>query len=321
MKTTNMQWAAIAGLLALYVVYSSFYTIDTSDEGVVTRFGAFHKIAGPGPHLKIPGIDDYIPIPVTRIHEEAFGFRKDKGKGQIRISKQTARLESLMLTGDLNVASVLWVLQYKISDPKKFVFNAFNVRKNIRDTSISVMRRVVGDKLVSDVLTKDRVDIARRAKKLTQEALDSFDMGIQITKLNLQSVTPPEKVRPAFNEINIAKQEKEQAINQANGVYNKVIPEAEGKAAQKISEAQGYAVRLKNQALGDSNKFAEVLTAYKASPVVTRKRLYLETMEDIFSRVDKFTIVDSKIKGLIPIFGKTDDLNPVTKQTNKTAKK
>lgn len=288
----------IALFVVLYGVFSSFYKIEPSQQGVITRFGAYHSIADEGPHLKLPfGIDQVYIVEVERIHDERFGFRK-----QGSISKIQARQESLMLTGDLKVAVVEWILQYKIKDPKKYLFNAVNVGKNIRDISMSVMRRVVGDKLVTDVLTTDRIYIAELAKKLTQETLDRFDMGVVIINLNLQNVNPPEDVRDAFNEVNIAKQEKDQLINQAKGTYNKVIPEAEGKASQKIAEAQAKSIKIINRAKGDAEKFSTILTAYQKAPSITRKRLYLETMEEIFSQGEKFTIVDSQVKGLLPIF-------------------
>lgn len=291
------QWAVILGIVALYGLFTSYYQIETAQQGVVTRFGAFHAIADEGPHLKIPfGIDQVYKVEVTRIHELQFGFRKDRS-----LARERARQESLMLTGDLNVAVVEWILQYKIVDPKKALFHAADVKKNIRDVSISVMRRVVGDKLVGDVLTTDRVSIANSALKLTQETLDRYDMGIQLTKVALQNVTPPEIVKPAFNEINIAKQEREQLINQAKGNYNKIVPEALGKAAQRVADAQAYAIKTVNWAEGDSAKFAALLEAYKEAPKITKKRLFLETMEKIFSSVE-ITVVDKQVQGLLPIF-------------------
>lgn len=294
----------VAAIAVAYGFFTSFYKIDETQEGVITRFGAFSHIAGPGPHFKLPfGIDQVYKVEVTRFHELQFGFRKDE-----QLSERQARQESLVLTGDLNVAVVEWILNYKIQDPKKYLFHAVNVEKNIRDISISVMRRVVGDKLVSDVLTTDRVSIADRARELTQQALDVYDMGILVTKVALQSVTPPEPVKPAFNEVNIARQEKERMINDARGVYNKVIPEAEGKSEKVVAEAEAYAVDRVNRAKGDALKYSEMLAAYKESPQITRKRIYLETMAEIFAGKSKITVVDAQIKGLLPIFSQKSDL-------------
>ena len=294
-----LQWIIVGGFVLVYGLVSSFYKVDTSERGVITRFGAFHGIAEEGPHFKLPfGIDQVYKVEVTRIHEEAFGFRKGSA-----IHPTDARKESMMLTGDLKVALVEWIVQFRIDDPKKYLFSAYKVRQNIRDISISVMRRVVGDKLVTDVLTTDRLFIEQQAKKFTQDTLDHFDMGVVITNLHLQNVTPPKEVRSAFNEVNIAKQEKDQIMNQAKGIYNKVIPEAEGKASKVIAEAEGYAIRVVNTAKGDAQKFRSILTEYQKAPEITRKRLFLETMEDIFSKVDHFTIVDPEAKGLLPVYG------------------
>ncbi len=296
----DLKWqgAIIAAFMVVYALGSSFYKVDTVEQGVVTRFGAFSHIANEGPHFKLPfGIDHVYYVEVTRIHEMEFGFRKN-----MPLSKSQARLESLMLTGDLNVAVVEWIVQYKISDPQKYLFKAHHVQKNIRDISISVMRRVVGDKLVSDVLTTDRVTIASDAKKYTQEVLDEYDLGILITKVNLQNVTPPDEVKPAFNSINIARQEKEKTINEAQKHLNKIIPVERGKAEKQISEAEGYAINAINEAKGDALKFSQVYKSYKSSPELTRKRIYLETMEEIFSQVDRLTVIDPKIQGLLPIF-------------------
>ena len=294
-----VQWLVVGAFAVIYGLASSFYKIDTSEKGVLTRFGAFHGIADEGPHFRLPfGIDQVYKVEVTRIHEEAFGFRKNGA-----IHPSDARKESMMLTGDLKVAVVEWIAQYRIRDPKKYLFSAYKVTQNIRDISISVMRRVVGDKLVTDVLTTDRVYIEEQARKFTQETLDHFDMGVVITNLHLQNVTPPQDVRAAFNEVNIAKQEKDQMVNQAKGIYNKVIPEAEGKASKVVAEAEGYAVKIVNSARGDAAKFNSMLEEYRKAPEVTRTRLYLETMEAVLSKTDRFTVVDPEVKGLLPIYG------------------
>jgi membrane protease subunit HflK len=185
-----------------------------------------------------------------------------------------------------------------VSDARKFLFNAADVTKNIHDISISVMRRVVGDKAVSDVLTKDRVLIAESALALTQETLDRFDMGVKLTRVYLQNVTPPDAVKPAFNEVNIAKQEREQLVNQAKANYNRVLPEAEGNAARLVSEAQAFAVEAVNRAKGDSEKLRVMLAAYHAAPQIAKKRMYIQTVEKIVGAAEHLTIVDSSLKGV-----------------------
>jgi len=207
-----------------------------------------------------------------------------------------------MLTGDLNVADVEWVLQYQIADPFKYMFQASEPIRNLRDVSESIMRRVVGDHTVSEVLTTGRLKIAADAKVLIQEVLDKYDIGIRVIAVKLQDINPPDTVKPSFNEVVAAKQEQEQLINQAERSYNKVIPEARGKAEEQIAMADGYAMARVNRAKGDAERFTAVLREYRRAPVVTRKRIYIETMQEMFKRFENVTIVDSNLKGMLPVF-------------------
>jgi len=293
--------------LLIWGAVSSYYTVDVDEQGVVTRFSAYHTTTNPGLHFRLPfGIDRVIKVPSSRVIREEFGFRTTSTRNdRTQYLKGSHSSESLMLTGDLNVADVEWILQYRINDPWKYLYRAKNVRKNIRDVSISVMRRVVGDRLVSDVLTTGRVEVADQAKILTQEAINRYDMGITVKSIFLQDVNPPKEVRTAFNEVNAAKQEQEETINKAERQYNSIIPEAKGKADKLISKAEAYSTELVNRSKGDAAKFQSVLVAYKKAPEITRKRMYLETMREVFSNAEKLTIVDSKVKGIMPIFGKS----------------
>ncbi len=291
----------IIGALALFMAAStSIYTVEPEEEAVIIRFGRYISTEQPGLHFKLPfGIDRAIKVPTKRVLQQEFGFRL-RGKG---ISGRSSfEQESLTLTGDLNVADVQWIVQYKIAQPQKYLFNVRDGIKNIRDVSQSIMRRVVGDRLVSDVLTVGRVEIAVEAEGLTQEVLDRYDMGVRIVAIKLQDINPPESVKPAFNEVNEAKQEQEKVINQAEEEYNRVIPEARGKAEQTIRNAQGYATAQVNRAKGDASRFTARLKAYKSAPQITRTRLYLETMEELYGRFKELTIVDSKVKGVLPVF-------------------
>jgi len=291
-----------AGLLLLIGVFSSYYTVDPEEKAVVLRFGRYIKTTRPGPHLRIPfGVDRVIKIPTERILHEEFGFRV-RGERGTRTTSTTVEEESLMLTGDLNVAEVEWIVQYKISDPRKFLFNTRDVRKNLRDVSQSVLRRVVGDRTVSEVLTTGRVEIAAEAKFLTQEVLNYYDLGVQIQAVQLQDVNPPQSVRAAFNEVNAAKQEQEKVINEAEREYNRVIPKARGLAEREIRDAEGYATAVVNRATGEADRFKKTLRAYRMAPAVTRTRLYLETMETLMMRFKELTIVDKGVKGVLPIF-------------------
>jgi membrane protease subunit HflK len=298
--------AAVVIILVLVVVgKSTFYTVEPDEEAVVIRFGKFIGTYPPGLHFKMPvGIDEVFFVKTKRVLQEEFGFRtKSTANRRTEYSRKSFDHESLMLTGDLNVAEVEWVVQYQISDPFKYIFQTSNPTINIRDVSESIMRRVVGDRDVTEVLTTGRVEIAIDAQKLMQGVLDRYDMGVKIVTVKLQDVNPPNEVKPSFNEVNEAKQEQEKVINQAEQAYNKVIPEAKGKAEKMISEAEGYAEGLVNESEGDAARFTAILKEYKRAPLITRKRIYIETMEKIFKRMENLTIVDSKVKGLLPVYG------------------
>ena len=296
-------YIAIA-LVVIAGLFTSFYTVDVSDEAVVTRFQRYESTQPPGLHFKLPfGIDQVTKVPSKVLLQEEFGFRSvERKEGNTQYAKAGYGEESLMLTGDLNVADVEWIVQYRISDPWKFLFHARNVRKNIRDISMSIMRRVVGDRLVGDVLTIGRIEIADEAKLITQEVVDRYDMGIKIVAVVLQDVTPPESVTVAFNDVNAAKQEQEKAINVAEREYNNVIPEAKGKAEQVIAIAEGFSLSLINQSKGDASKFNSMLEEFKKSPDITRRRMYVEAMEEIYSNLDSLVIVDPDIKGILPMY-------------------
>lgn len=292
--------------LTLIGVVSAFYTVEPDEEAVVIRFGKYVGTHPPGLHFKLPfGIDKNINVKTKRVLQEEFGFRTANVRSyRTKYSEAHYGDESLMLTGDLNVADVEWVVQYQIADPFKYLFQTKAPVRNVRDVSESIMRRVVGDRLVTEVLTTGRVEIAVKARELMQGVLDRYDMGVKIVTVELQDVNPPDLVKPSFNEVNEAKQEQEKVINQAEEAYNKVIPEAKGKAEKMISEAKGYASALINRALGDAEKFETVVKEYNRSPGITRKRLYLETMESLFEEMEDVVIIDPHIKGVVPIFGK-----------------
>ncbi|MEK7234864.1 MAG: FtsH protease activity modulator HflK [Elusimicrobiota bacterium] len=302
----------VAAVFGAGLLFSSVYTVEPSEQAVILRFGRYVSTEAPGLHFKLPlAIDQAIKVKTKVILQEEFGFRSSGEVGsRTDYSNKSFKEESLTLTGDLNVANVEWIVQYQISDPKKYLFNAREVLKNLRDVSQSVLRRVVGDRIVNEVLTTGRVEIAEEAHRLTQEVLDRYDIGIRIVTVKLQDVNPPESVRPAFNEVNAAKQEQEQAINQAEQGYNKVIPEASGNAEKSIRDAQGYATAAVNRASGDAARFRFMLEAYRAAPAVTRTRLYLESMEELYGRFKTLTIVDKGVQGLLPVFSSPQTPSP-----------
>ena len=299
-------FALFLGLLGLILLGSAVYTVQPSEEVVITRFGRFERTSPPGLHFKLPfGIETATTVKTKLILQDEFGFRSvdSPGRGSTTYQDAAYDKESQMLTGDLNVADVEWIVQYQIADPKKYLFHAQDPHQNIRDVSEAIMRRVVGDRTVNEVLTTGRVAIGVEAQRLVQEVLDKYDLGIRIVTVKLQDVNPPELVKPSFNEVNAAKQEQEQAINVAEEAYNKVIPEARGKAEETVSEADGYASAAVNRARGDAERFTLTLQQYKRAPEITRKRLYLETMEQLYGRFKALTIVDDKVKGVLPLFG------------------
>jgi membrane protease subunit HflK len=302
--------------------------VKPEEQAVVTRFGKYLVTQPPGFHLKLPyGIDRAQFVKTEELRQQAFGFYLNETSAE-RINPFSGRgpssaqnfyqrsrnldNESLMLTGDLNVADVNWVVQYKISDPKSYLFHFADVEKTVGDISQTVMRQVVGDRSINDIITVGRAEIEGAAKELTQSILSGYDLGITIWAVKLQDVTPPELVVPSFNEVNAALQEQKQAINQAETAQNKVIPEARGKAEQIKSEARGFAASLLNHAKGDAQRFSQLVAQYKQAPQITRTRMYLELYEDIFKRVESLTVVDPAIKGLLPIFNgdsSTDSLS------------
>ena len=297
----SLLWFILA-ILIISILFTSFYTIETNEVGVILRWGKFVGKALPGLHFKLPlGIDKVIPVKVKYIYKEEFGFRTKKPGIITEYEEKKFENESLMLTGDLNVLDVEWIVQFRIKDPYKFLFNLRNVRKAIRDASESVMRKIVGDYTFDEVLTTKRLEINDKAQQELQKILDSYEAGIEIITVKLQDVNPPDPVKPAFNEVNEAKQEKERMINEAWQVYNKKIPEAQGKAKKIIMEAEGYAQEIINKAQGDAERFLSLLSSYKKAKDITLKRLYLEYMEKILKKAGKKYIIDEKEKSILPL--------------------
>ena len=292
----------VAAILAVIFVGSGLYSVGPDEVGVVRRFGKYVHTTNPGLNIKIPfGIDKVNNVKVRYIFKEEFGFRTTQAGVTTRYSPRQFYEESLMLTGDLNVIVVEWIVQFQVRDPVKLLFNIRDPRDTVRNISEAVMRQVVGDYSVSEVLTTRRVEINIAVQEKLQEILDSYDSGVQIVTVMLQDVNPPDPVKPSFNEVNEAKQEKEKVINQAWEAYNKAIPTARGNAEKAIREAEGYALNRVNQAKGDSSRFLATWTAYKDAKDVTRKRMFLETMRDVIPKAGKKYIIDPSQKGILPL--------------------
>ncbi len=295
-------------LLLFFALITSFYTIQPNEVGVVLRFGKFVRSTPPGLHFKLPfGIEKSIPVRVEYVYKEEFGFRTRVAGVRTSYDERSYSKESLMLTGDLNVLDVEWIVQFKQKDPFSVLFRIRNIRKTLRDLSESVMRKIVGDYTFNEVLTTKRNEINDLAQQRLQEILDSYNAGIQIITVKLQDVNPPLPVQSAFNEVNEAKQEKEKMVNQAWEVYNHKIPEAKGRALKMIKEAEGYALEKINRAKGEAERFLLLLEAYQKAKEITRKRLYLENMNEILKKAGKKYIIDSKQKGILPLLRLNDE--------------
>lgn len=287
---------------------STIYSIGPDEVGVVQRFGKYIAQAQSGLHVKAPfGIDK-----VTRVKKveykfiEEFGMRTLKPGVKTRYSGSSYLEESLMLTGDLNILDVRWSVQFEIKEPVKLLFKTRDPQDNVRDISEVVMRRFVGDYMVDEVLSEKRGEINDLVKIEIQEILDKYETGIHIVSVNLLDVNPADEVKPAFNEVNEAKQEKERIINQARQAYNKVIPKAKGEAEQTIREAEGYALDKVNRAKGEAERFSTVLAEYKKAPDITRKRLYLDTMKEILPKAKEKYIIDPKQSSILPLLNLGD---------------
>jgi membrane protease subunit HflK len=284
------------------VVLSGLYSVGADEVGVIQRFGKYVRRTNPGLHIKIPfGVETVKKVKVKKVFKEEFGFRTVKADIRTKYASSGFKDESLMLSGDLNVAEVEWIVQYKVKEPYNYLFKIKDPVETLRAMSEAVMRRVVGDRSVSEVLTIGRIEIAKEVEVGLQVLLDQFESGIQIVTVKLQDVNPPEPVRPAFNEVNRAKQDKEKMINEAWEDYNKRIPKAQGEAEQMIAEAEGYALERVNRALGDASLFKQVYREYRSAPDVTRRRLYLETMNIILPNIKDIYIVDEKQKSILPL--------------------
>ena len=307
------------GLLAIAVLallFTAYYQVEPEEVGVVQLFGAYVRTSGPGPHLKLPfGIERVTKVPVQRQLKMEFGFRTVRAGVRSEFANPAeAQAESVMLTGDLNVAVVEWIVQYRIRDPKAYLFHIRDVPETFRYMSETAVRQVVGDHSVDEVITIGRAEIALAAKEALQRLCDLYGIGIEVQQLVLQDVNPPAPVRPAFNEVNQAIQEKERAINEAWAEYNQAVPRAKGEAEQAVRAAEGYALDRENRAMGDADRFAALYEEYRKAPDVTRRRMYLETMAEVIPRLGRKVIVDDKARGVLPLLQLDGAAAPAAKE-------
>jgi membrane protease subunit HflK len=303
--------SALLVLVLFWVLWSSWYTVQPEETAVVQRFGRVQRSTGPGLHFKMPlGIETVKLVPTARVLKEEFGFRTQTSGRQTQYKGGDYSAESLMLTGDLNVIDVQWIVQFRVENPVLYLFKVREQQETFRAIAEAVMRRVVGNRVGSDVLTVGRVAVASEVKEEMQKILSDYETGVRLITVELQDVTPPDPVKPAYNEVNEARQDLERMVNQAQEQANKVIPRAAGEAKQAVAEAQGYATERVNQARGEAARFSSVLAEYQRVPDVTRRRLYLEAMSEVLSDAKTVYIVDSEQRALIPLLSLDSGQSP-----------
>ncbi len=285
----------------LFLVWTSFYTVAAESEGVVLRFGKYLTTVEPGLHFKLPlGIDQVTVLPTRRQLKLEFGFFTRGYTDPIQVSPYQAE-EKSMVTGDLNAALVEWVVQYRISDARQYLFDVRNPGQTLRDLSEAAMREMIGDRTVDEVITIGRQDIEIAVLNRIQELAKLYQLGLRIDQVQLKNVNPPAEVQASFNEVNRAQQDRENAINVANGDYNQAVPRARGEADQAIRGAEGYQFKRVNEAEGDVASFSAMLEQYAKAPEITRTRLYLETMGDVIPQMGQKFIIDDSLRQLLPI--------------------
>ncbi len=285
-------------IITLFSLLFGFVSIPTNSVGVKLRFGAFQSTEGPGLAYAIPYLDEILIVPTQRLLKLEFGFTTPQATNGFQGDSQPEDTET-MITGDLNTALVPWVVQYRITDPKQYLFGAREPEQTLRDLSESVMREVIGDRTVDEVLTIGRQEIETATLERLAKLSSEYGLGLQIQQVQLSTVRPPPAVQAAFNEVNQAQQEKQTAINQAWAIYNDAVPNARGQAKERQKQAEAYAFRRVNQAKGDAEKFTLLLTEYAKAPEITQRRLYFESMQSILPALERKVIVDESVRGIL----------------------
>lgn len=297
----NLRFILIAILLVI-LLWGTIFQIGTEEVGVITRVGKYTRTVDPGLNLKMPFIETVHKVPVERQQKLEFGFRSlGAVDNQSEYSKDGLSDESLMLTGDLNLADVEWVVQYRINDAYNYLFKVRDPESTLRNISEAATRQIVGDRTVNEVLTIGRTEITVKLHELIQEICNEYNIGIKIEQVVLQDVNPPDPVKAAFNAVNEAQQEKETLINQAKSEYNKVIPKASGEAKATIQKAEGYAIERVNNAQGESVRFNDLYNQYIKAPEVTKKRIYLENMTTVLSKLGNVIVTDQNGANVLPL--------------------
>ena len=298
--TKNIKWIIII-FIGLLLGSSSIFTVQPEEVGVITRFGEYQREAAPGINFTVPIMEQRIYVPVQRQLKQEFGYRTASAGVNSTYRKVGYEGESLMLTGDLNLADVEWVVQYRVNDPFSYLFKVRNADETLRDISEAAMRQIVGDRTVNEVLTVGRADVASQAEAIIQKLCNEYEIGLTIEQVVLQDINPPDPVKPSFNGVNEAQQQRETLINQARADYNRVIPRAAGEAQETIQKAEGYALDRVNRAQGEVSRFNDLYEEYIKAPEVTKRRIFLETMQDVIPNMGQKIITDDEGNSVIPL--------------------
>lgn len=292
--------AIVLSLLLLQAIFSCFYTIKPGEVGIILQLGKYSRTTQSGLHFKIPYLEELAKVDVESVRKEEFGFRTRLPGVNTSFDRKGYGMEALMLTGNKDVIEVAWIVQYKVSDPVKFLFKVRDVAQMVRDASETVTRRIVGN-MDFDYVLSNREVLAANAKRELQSQMDRLQCGISLVTLQLLDINPPEQVKPAFNEVNEADQDMKRLINEAEETYNKVIPKAGGSAKQIVEEARGYAAERVNRAYGETNRFKAIVKEYEGTQEVTRQRLYLEAMQEILPKVEHLYVMDKQQQNILPL--------------------
>jgi membrane protease subunit HflK len=297
----KLVYPVLGALAVLILLLMTVYQVQLEEVGIVTRFGRMVRTGEPGLQFKLPFIEAVQKVPVQRQLKQEFGFRTERAGIRTVYSPESFPDESVMLTGDLNVAVVEWIVQYRVSDPYRYIFKVRDVEGTFRSINEAVMREVVGDRTVTEVLTVGRQEIETAAQERLQELARQYETGITVDQIVLQDVNPPDPVKPSWDAVNQAQQQRDRLINDALAEYNQVVPRAKGEAQQAILQAEGYSMNRVNRSLGDAARFKSLYDAYRRSPQVTRQRMYLETMQRVLPKVGGKVFVDKDAKGILPL--------------------
>ncbi|WKC57778.1 FtsH protease activity modulator HflK [Borrelia sp. P9F1] len=295
-KTYEYTVALIILIIIAVIIISNVFLVGPSEEAIVLRLGRLNRTLESGIHIKIPLIEEKFILPVKIVQEVKFGFNSDNNRG-INVGED----EGVIITGDLNIINVEWLVQYKISDPYSFMFKVQDPEETIKDIAKSSMNRLIGDNTIFEIINDNRVGVTEGVKSSMNEIIKTYNLGIDIVQVQIRNAMPPKgKVYEAFEDVNIAIQDKNKFINEGKKEFNQIVPKIKGEALKVLEEAKGYKESRINNALADTEIFNAILNAYIKDPEITRERLYNETMKEILENKDNIEIIDKNFKNFLP---------------------